>query len=195
MALDWSWITTNATTIIMTGVSALGIYAALVLFTRLSGLRSFSKMSSYDFAITVAFGSVLAGTILAKEPPLLQAIGALAFLYVIQYIVSKLRIQSESIAQLVDNGPVLVMAGTEMLHDNMKRVRMTPDDLKSKLREANVIHYEQVRAVIMEATGDVTVLHANPDEPDLDLDLLEGVDGVEQLEEMQHTKQEKERGR
>lgn len=30
---------------------------AIVLFTRLNGLRSFSKMSSFDFALTIALGS------------------------------------------------------------------------------------------------------------------------------------------
>ena len=181
--INWSWITTTGTSIAMVVLSALGIYIALIVFTRLAGLRSFSKLSSFDFAITVAIGTVLASTILLPDPPLLQAIIGLATLYGIKLVVSILRRRYAPISRLVDNTPVLLMAGKEVLHDNMQREQMTMDDLRAKLREANVIHPGQIRAVVMETTGDVSVLHADPDGPALDPDLLRGVDGAEYLTE------------
>ena len=62
-------------------VTAVGIYAGLMLFTRLMGLRSFSKLSSHDFAMTVGIGSILASTVLSKNPSLLQGLVAIASLY------------------------------------------------------------------------------------------------------------------
>ena len=181
--IDWTWITTTATASLMVVLTALGIYLALILFTRLAGLRSFSKMSSFDFAITVAFGSLLASTVLAKNPPLLRSIVALGTLYLIQYVASLLRSRSSVMANAIDNSPLLLMAGPEVLHENLSKARMTEDDLRSKLREANVIHREQVRAVVMEATGDVSVMHADADGPDLEIDLLSGVRDAERLKE------------
>lgn len=35
------------------------MYVAVILLTRLAGVRSFSKMSGFDFAVTVAIGSFL----------------------------------------------------------------------------------------------------------------------------------------
>ena len=179
--INWSWITTTGTTIAMVVLSALGIYIALIVFTRLAGLRSFSKLSSFDFAITVAIGTVLASTLLKPDPPLLQGIVGLAALYGIKISVSILRRRYSPVAALVDNKPVLLMAGKEVLHHNMRREQMTMDDLRGKLREANVIHPGQIRAVVMEPTGDVSVLHADPDGPDLDPDILSGVEGAEYL--------------
>jgi uncharacterized membrane protein YcaP (DUF421 family) len=178
---DWAWITTTVPTSLMVVVKAVGVYIALIAFTRLAGLRSFSKMSSYDFAITVAFGSVLASTILSGEPPLLQSIVALAALFAIQYAISMLRTRSGTVAAAVDNGPMLIMAGSDILHDNLRAVRMTEDDLYAKLREANVTRWDQVRAVVMESTGDVSVLHADPDAPPLETDLLHGVRRADRL--------------
>lgn len=40
--------------------SALGILLAVVLYTRVIGLRTFSKMSAFDFTVTVAIGSTMA---------------------------------------------------------------------------------------------------------------------------------------
>jgi uncharacterized membrane protein YcaP (DUF421 family) len=50
-------------------------------------------------------------------------------------------------------------------------------DLRAKLREANVARFEQVRAVVMESTGDVTVLHDSPEVPPIDDALLADVGG------------------
>lgn len=185
---DWSWITTTGTAVLMVVLTALGIYLTLVLFTRLAGLRSFSKMSSFDFAVTVAFGSLLASTVVTKNPPLLRSIVALGTLYLIQYGISILRQGSGPFADLFDNDPLLLMAGPKVLHDNLRKARMTEGDLRAKLREANVIHTDQIRAVVMEATGDVAVLHADPDGPDLEPDLLDGVRDAERLGEKQNVR-------
>lgn len=180
--IDPSWINTSGTAILMVLLTALGIYASLILFTRLSGLRSFSKISSFDFAITVGIGTILAGTLLNRNPPLLQGIVALGVLYGIQFVVTVLRRRSRLVRHLVDNEPILLMAGEEVLEENLGTAGVTRDDLRAKLREANVIHRTQVRAVVMESTGDISVLHAGPEGPELDLELLSGVRGVERLE-------------
>lgn len=179
--IDWAWITTTGTAVLMILGTAVGIYAALLVFTRMAGLRSFSKLSSFDFAITVAFGSVVATVVLSEDPPLLQGVIGLAALFVIQTLVSVLRNHSGLVRRAVDNRPLLLMAGAEVLPENLRTARMTRDDLRAKLREANVLHLDQVRAVVMESTGDVSVLHASPDGPDLDPGLLDGVGGIEHL--------------
>jgi uncharacterized membrane protein YcaP (DUF421 family) len=179
--MDVSWITVSLPTAAVVVGKAVGIYAALVLLTRLAGLRSFSKMSSFDFAITVAFGSVLASAVLTREPPLAQSAVALATLFAIQYAVSSLRARYDGVTRTVDNAPLLVMAGSDILRDNLRAAQMTEGDLYAKLREANVTQLEQVRAVVMESTGDVSVLHADEGDPDLDADLLRGVRDADRL--------------
>ena len=178
---DWSWITTTGTAVVMVVLSTLGIYASIMLLTRLAGLRSFSKMSSFDFAITVATGTVVASTLLAEDPPLLQGAAALAALYGVQMATAVARQHFGWARTLMDNQSLLLMAGDQIIEENLRAARITKADLHGKLREANVIDYSQIRAVVMETTGDVSVLHAPPDGPDLDPELLSGVSGVEHL--------------
>ena len=54
------WLTSSLTEVWLVVVSAVVIWAATVILTRMVGARSFSKMSSFDFAITVAIGSIIA---------------------------------------------------------------------------------------------------------------------------------------
>lgn len=167
-------------------LTTLGIYITLIVLTRLGGLRSFSKMSSFDFAITVAIGSVIASTILTKNPPLFQAMIALGVLYALQLTVASLRGRSKMLSNLVDNQPMLLMNGTTYLEDNMRKARVTHDDLRAKLREANVTQLSQVKAVVMEATGDVSVLHHSDREHHLDDELLREVIGYSSFNISEH---------
>lgn len=175
------WIGASPGELAWVAISAVGMYAAVVLLTRLAGLRSFSKISSFDFAVTVAIGSVLASAILAPDPPLARAVAALAALYAIQISVAAIRSRWDIAGRAVDNRPLLLMAGSRVLEENLRTAKLTPGDLRAKLREANVLSLEEVRAVVMESTGDVSVLHGPPDGAALDPGLLEGVRDVETL--------------
>ena len=178
---EWvhDWLLAPATSLGGVVVTAIAVYALVLLYTRIAGLRSFAKMSSFDFAMTVAIGSMVASSILNRNPPLLQTAVALAVVYALQYGLGAARQKWHRVQRLVDNEPVLLMDGQQMLRENMRKARVTEDDLWSKLREANVLDVRQVRAVVMETTGDVTVLHGEADGTELQPRLLTGVRGAE----------------
>ncbi len=152
---------------------AVVMVAVLVLLTRLAGLRSFSKMSGFDFAITVAMGSVLASVVVSGSTGIWPGISALLALFAVQWAIARVRVASGSMREALDNAPLLIMDGERMLEDNMQAAQVSRSDLLAKLREANVTRLDQVQAVVFEQTGDVSVLHRQDGE--LDEVLLEGV--------------------
>jgi uncharacterized membrane protein YcaP (DUF421 family) len=160
----------------MVVATAVGIYASVLILTRIAGLRSFAKLSGFDFAMTVAIGSLIASAIITPDPPLLQAAAGLVAIYALQISVAIFRQRSAAVRDVVDNTPLLLMDGSRVLHDNLREARVTEADLRAKLREANVLRTEEIRAVVMETTGDVSVLHGDADGPELEPGLLEGVD-------------------
>ena len=153
-------------------LSTLGIYSAVILYTRVFGLRSFSKMSSFDFAATVAVGSTMAATITSKTPSLAQGATALVCLYAGQRLVAWGRQRSAFFEGMVDNDPVLLMDGSRIIDEALSATGVTRSDLRAKLREANVLQWDEVRAVVLETTGDISVLHGDKVVED---DLLKGV--------------------
>ncbi len=168
------WFEASWTSVIAICITAIFIYVAVILFTRLAGKRSFSKMSSFDFAMTVAIGSIIASTVLSKSVSLAEGVVGLAMVYILQYVVATLR-RSSHIEKLVDNKPLLLMDGTKILHENLSKARVTEADLKSKLRETNVLEISQIRAVVFEATGDISVLHTKDENVELEDWIMEGV--------------------
>ena len=100
---------------------------------------------------------------------------ALAAVFTLQRLVAVARKRAN--ASFVDNRPAILMIGENMLDDVLTRTRVTADDVRGKLREANVIDLSEVHLVVLEATGDVSVLHGSDGVP-LDARLVEGVEGA-----------------
>lgn len=169
------WFTSDWASLLAIILTAAGIYLAVIIFTRVAGKRSFSKMSSFDFAMTVAVGSLIATTVLSADVSLLDGIVGLAAIYLLQISVALLR-RFELVKKTVDNSPLLLMEGKQILHENLKRARVSEDDLRSKLRESNVLKLGQVRAVIFETTGDISVMHTQDAEQDVEDWLLKDVE-------------------
>ena len=153
------------------------VVLAVIILTRLNGLRSFSKMSSFDFAITVACGSVIASSVISPKENLSYGIAALVGLFAVQAIIACARVKYDFAKRAFDNTPLLVMKDGKINRENLEASRMTEADLFGKLREANAFNLSRVRAVVLEATGDVSVLHdaGDPDD-DVSTEILQGVE-------------------
>ncbi len=147
-------------------VSTAALYAAILVIARASGVRSFAEMSPFDVVVTIAVGSLMAGVLAARNPPLVEGLTAVLTLYAIQLTVSQLRARFARIERATDTRPILLMAsGGRILHANLKVARVTEHDLRTHLRAANVADPGRIKAVVMEGTGSISVLHG--DDPNL----------------------------
>ncbi|MEH6831102.1 MAG: YetF domain-containing protein [Sulfitobacter sp.] len=151
------------------------VIAAILILTRFHGLRSFSKMSAFDFAITVSIGSVLASAVTTLDTGVWTFVGSIIALFLVQVCISQLRIRSDRVKEMVDNTPLLLMEDGKMNSANMRKAGVTTSDLWAKLREANAYNLDEVRAVIMETTGDVSVLHGSPDGSGISPEIMQDV--------------------
>ncbi len=163
-----NWFMQDLDSLWLVPLSAVGMYAALLIATRLAGLRSFAKMSSFDFAMTVAVGSLVAATIVSPDPALVRGIVALAVVFLLQMVVGALRVHERGMRSVVDNEPILLMDRTGFHEDHLREARVTRGDIMAQLRKSNVQRLDQVWAVVMETTGDISVLHGEGPPPPLD---------------------------
>lgn len=168
--MDWqAWLWMDWQQIVGITVSVIGFYFFLIMFTRIVGLRSFSKLSSYDLAMTVGIGSILASTVLSKSTSLLQGVFAIGMLFLLQALLSIVRRKFKPIKALIDNQPVVLMANGEYLWDNLKKAKLSTNDIKQILRKNGIKAKSEVFAVIMETTADISVIKNNEVVPDWSL--------------------------
>lgn len=110
--------------------------------------------------MTIGMGSLLAGASQSSDwPGLLQTLVAMASLFIVQYSVANIRQKSKRFDELVQNTPVILMKDGLIMYDALRKTRVSEEDLIAKLREANARDFSEVRAVVLETTGDISVLH------------------------------------
>ena len=165
------WIYSESDPILQTLGGCIILFVVIIILTRIMGLRSFAKFTVYDFAFTVAIGSIIS-SILTSSTSIVQGSVAIAGLLVITYFASMFRRKSEWFESITSNSPLLLMDGKNILHQNLKKARLQESQLTAKLREANVLNLDQVKAVVLESTGDISVLHASDDDEAFDEELL-----------------------
>lgn len=172
-----NWVYASLPTLGKVLISVIVIFSVIILITRISGLRTFAKMSSFDFASTIAMGSVLASVVMSTNNSLLKGGLALAGIVTFQSIFSYVVRKFKFFRKLLTNDPMMLMYQGKILKENLKKTNVGEDDLIAKLREANVIHFDQVLAVVLESTGDMSVLHSDKYD-ELPEKLLYGVVGM-----------------
>ncbi len=163
---DQTWTSWSDAGLVL--LSTVLILTAVIAVIRISGLRALSKMSSFDFAVTVAIGSIIA-SVTATSTSVADGAVAVAGLLATQAVIAALR-RRTSFDAIVDNKPLLLMKDGEFIEPALDASRVTRSDVVAKLREANVLQLDQVRAVILETTGDISVLHGQSTIDDILLD-------------------------
>ncbi|WP_144855494.1 DUF421 domain-containing protein [Marihabitans asiaticum] len=130
--------------------------AYIVVLARTFGTRTFSSFTSYDFLTNVAAGSLVASAVLG--PSIAPAAIALLVLVIAQMVISAAGARSRTVQDLVDNDPVVLVADGRILHDRLRRERVSPVILEQQLRQAGVTGVEEVRYAVLESGGTISVI-------------------------------------
>ncbi len=171
MSVDWVQIG-------VTILSAVGVYAFLVLVLRATGKRTTSKMNSFDWVVTVALGSMVATTILVEEVSFVVGLVGISTLVLVQYVVAWVAARVPSIKNVLKASPRLLYYRGEFLEDVMRRERMTKDEILATLRGQGFSGLQDVMAVVLETNAEVSVVPEDDRE-----DTLHNVDGWEKMSE------------
>ncbi len=155
-------------------ISVLGIFTAIIVIARIFGLRTFAKMSSFDFASTIAVGSILASIIINKNQSILKGILALLCIIGFQTLFSFLVRRNDWFKKLFTNKLQMLMKDGVIFYENLKSCNIGVSDLMGKLRKTNVHKLSEVQSVVFESTGDISMLHSS-DLNDVDSIILRDV--------------------
>ena len=132
--------------------------AWVVMLVRVSGVRSLSKMTAFDFVVTLATGSLLASAAAAAGwVGFVQSVGAMTTLMAAQVGLAYAR-RNFGVRRMLENEPLLLMRDGAFIDRALREGRMTRDDLRAKLRQADIADPCTVAFMVLETTGDIAIL-------------------------------------
>ena len=155
-------------TLFRVAASGVLLYAVVLLFSRLHGTRTTSKMNNFDWLISVATGSIFGSAVVSDSVTVMQAVVAFATLFTLQWLLTKASAYSPWIYHTVTASPALLFHDGRFLDAKLKAERVTRDEVLSAVRGSGSKNLSEVAAVILEPDGKLTVLPGRgADSPEL----------------------------
>ena len=133
-------------------------YVTLVVFLRISGKRTLSKMNAFDLVVTVALGSTLATVLLAKDVALAEGALAFALLIGLQFAVTWSSVRVRWVRRLATGEPLMLLYCGEFLPAALRQARVTEDEVRAAVRSASLDSLDKVHAVVLETDGSFSVV-------------------------------------
>ena len=133
-------------------------YVAIIVMLRVSGKRTLSKWNSFDFVVTIAFGSILSSILLSTKDSFGTGILGFGLLVLFQYILTWVSARSSAVQKIVKAEPALLLYQGEIKKDVLKRERVAEGEILAALRANGVAAIEDADAVVLETDGSFSVI-------------------------------------
>ena len=133
-------------------------YVIIVFLLRISGKRTLAKWNSFDFVVTIAFGSILAAMLLSKDTSLIQATLGFGILVLCQFIISWIAARSPLVQHLIKAKPALLLYQGQVRHTVLKKERVSEGEVLAAIRSQGIGDMTQVGAVVLETNGSFSVI-------------------------------------
>jgi uncharacterized membrane protein YcaP (DUF421 family) len=152
-----TWIEISYRTLI----AVVGLFA----FTKILGKRQVSQMSMFEYITGITIGNLIGYISLDTDRKWGHGLVAIAVWAIVSLGISFMQIKSKKMRDLIDGkGTVLIKDG-KILENNLKKERLTSDELMEQLRKKMAFKVADVEFAIMEPSGDINVLLTKENQP------------------------------
>nr|WP_156270692.1 YetF domain-containing protein [Kocuria sediminis] len=139
----------------MVGAAA---YTVLVVILRASGKRTLGQLNAFDFVVTVSLGSTLATILLSSDVSWAEGATALGLLAGLQFLVAWVSTRWPKVRGVFTAEPALLLADGRIRHDALRANRLTVSELRQAVRMQGAGDLSQVKAVVLETNGKLSVI-------------------------------------
>lgn len=123
---------------------------------RMAGRKSISQMTLAQTVIMIGIGSLLIQPIADESMSVTLLV---AFILVLTLIIIEfLQVKSDPLEKLITGKSKIVIANGTIQEENLKKMRMTVDQLEMNLRLQNIAKIEDVEWAALETNGQVSCL-------------------------------------
>jgi uncharacterized membrane protein YcaP (DUF421 family) len=143
------------------------LFAIIVLFslTKLLGKRQVSQLSFFEYITGITIGSLAAYISLDMEANWFLGLVALSVWVLVSLGIEYLQIKSKTARTFIDSTATVLIKDGKILEDNLKKERISTDDILEQLRKRNVFKAAHVEFAILEPSGEMNVLLKKEHQP------------------------------
>jgi uncharacterized membrane protein YcaP (DUF421 family) len=134
------------------------LYVVALFVIRVMGKGELSKLDPFQLVALFMIAELAALPIATPDIAVITGVSAMIGLLLIQVIVSVLSLKSPRFNEIVKGKPSILIKNGQVNEKEIKKHRMTLDDLSQQLRIKNYPSISDVDYAILEANGDMSII-------------------------------------
>ncbi|GEC89031.1 MULTISPECIES: DUF421 domain-containing protein [Brevibacillus] len=144
---------------------AVGAVAYLFLLTKIIGKRQIKQLTYIEYIVGISIGSIAAFMATEMDGPIYHSLIAMGVFALFPVLMEWLSLKSKFLRDLFEGKATVLIKEGKILEDNLKKERLTAEDLMEHLRVKNVFRVADVEFALMETSGEVSVLLKSESQP------------------------------
>ena len=133
------------------------LYLILIAVIRLMGKRQIGQMEPSEFVVTMLVANLASIPMQDGGIPLFSGLVPILTVLGIELVLSHLSLRSIRFRKLLCGKPVILIENGNILQQNLRKTRVTLDELTGHLREKDVLDLRSVQYAILETDGNLSV--------------------------------------
>ena len=138
---------------------AIVVFGFLYVLMRVIGRRELSSLEPFDLILLIILGDAVQQGLTQDDYSLTGAILAVGTIAMLQVFTSYVNFKFPRLRTALDGEPILVVQDGKPIEKNLRRERLTVDDLTESAREQSIGSLDEVQWAVMEINGRISFIN------------------------------------
>lgn len=139
-------------------VRAAVVYVFLGIALRIAGRRELAQMTAFDLVLLLILANAVQNSINAGDNSLGGGLISAATLLALNFAVAEAAYRWRWFERLVQGSPLTLVRDGKLVMRNLKRERITLEELRSALRKQNIDGVSKCKHAVLESDGTLTAV-------------------------------------
>ena len=150
---------------ILSYIRTILLYLVLIAVVRTMGKRQIGQMEPSEFVVTMLVANLASIPMQDGGIPLFSGVVPIVTVLGLELVLSALSMKSVRLRKILCGKPVILVENGNILQKNLKKTRITLDELTGHLREKDVLDLQSVQYAILETNGNLSVFPYPKEKP------------------------------
>jgi uncharacterized membrane protein YcaP (DUF421 family) len=132
------------------------VFVLIFVVTRAVGRRELSSMEPFDMILLVVIGDLVQQGVTQSDYSLTGATTVISTIALLTVLTAWLSFRVRRLRPLLEGGPVVLVADGRVLERNLRRERMTVEELEAEGRLQQIDSLADVRFAVLETNGKIS---------------------------------------
>ena len=137
-------------------IRAAVIFVFVYLLTRLLGRRELNSLEPFDLILLIVLGDLVQQGVTQNDSSLTGAILAISTIGLLTVALSYLSFKFKRLHPVLNGEPIVLVEDGKVIEDNLKRQRLTREEIGAEARLEGIAAIDDVRWAILETNGRIS---------------------------------------